>query len=233
MAFPIESQALEFIDVKLLESPLCGYDYLAKISFTKNFDKAAFGDSFTLHKWVIDPTDPDVAAHLESFSTTNPILTYMSLCKYMSTTTYMGGLSLLEDLEAIHTSINITGVFLAGRDYVLDPIVDTNLIVLYNVQYTYSGVCYWTDFTGSYLPIPREQYEKRLRPCISGRNLRYRGINESAKYSDTFREISNDIFYLYNEDSELNAVSDTLLPSETTMLSFLDLHEKYAHTIGE
>jgi len=232
MPLPIESQTLEFLDAKLLESPLCGYDYIAKVSFIKNFDKATHGDSFTLHKWVIDPTDPDVAEHLEALNSTNPILQYMSACKYMSTTIYMSGLSLVEDLEAVHTAIDITGVFLSGRDYVMDPVVDRDLIVLYNVQYTYNGLCYWTDYTGSYWPIPRERYEQRLRPCVSGRNLRYRGINESSKYSDTFREISNDIYHLFDKGSTLEDMSDTILPSETTMLAFLDLREKYTHTIG-
>jgi len=232
MPLPIESQVLEFLDVKILESPLCGYEYMAKIAFTKNFDKASHGDSFTLHKWVIDPTDSDVMEHLEDLSNTNPIMQYMSSCKYMSTTTYMGGLSLIEDLEAVHTAIDITGVFLSGRDYILDPVVDRDLIVLYNMQYTYNGICYWTDYVGSYWPIPRERYEKRARPCVSGRNLRYRGINESSKYSDTFREISNDIYYLFDKETALDAMSDTILPSEATMLTFLDLQEKYNHTIG-
>jgi len=232
MSLPIDTQILEFQQVDLLESPICGYEWIAKISFDKNFDKAVTGDSFILHKWIIDPSDPDVTQYLSELSSSHPFLQYMSLCRYMSTTLFMGGLSMLEDMKAVHETVDITPIFLAGRDFVLDPVVDTDLIVLYNMQYTYNGTCYWTDYTGSYVPVPRERYDKRFRPCISSRNLRYRGHNESFKYGDTFREISNDLFFLYNKEAELEEYSETIIPSEETMRTFLDLHERFVHTIG-
>ncbi len=230
---PIGSVALEFEGVELLESPLCGYDYVAKIIFAKNFDRADSADTFTLHKWSIDPSDPAVVAFLNQLSSSSPFMQYMSTCRYMSTSAYMGGLLLEEDLNAVHETFDVSAAFRSGRDFVLDPVVDSSLIVCYTLQYTYDGTCYWTDFVGSYVPITKERYEKRLRPCTTDRNLRYRGINESAKYNDTFREISNDIYYLEAKDTEIDSMDSTILPSEQTMTEFFELIDTFEKTIGE
>lgn len=198
--YPIKRLELDFI-----RSNVDGIDHIVKINIIRNPGLVGPISFLVLRKYVIDKDNADI------FNQFSQLLRYMSSSVYMSESIYMGGLDIVEQWAKDSATLTIDEAYkIENFRFLLDYTIDPDDILMYSLQYVYKGNTFQTPFVISYKPslskiLIGETYD---RPCITRRNLRYRGPNESKKYDDMHKEIYCDIRLIENKlitaESDLN-----------------------------
>jgi hypothetical protein len=106
---------------------------------------------------------------------------------------YMGGFDIEANAKTMGT-LNIRTTRIDDLRYLLDYTLDPLDVLLYYITYRYNNVIYQTPVVVSYKPLESKPLiDVNPRPCLTARNIRYRGPNESAKYNAHSKEVFCDM----------------------------------------
>ena len=180
MSAPIKRLDLEFIP-----SNVTGFDHIVKITIVRTPGMTGLIEFILLNKYIISDTS--------LFEDEYHYLQYMSNNVYMSENIFMGGID-LRDYSSDYATLQVRKFKLEDFKFLLDYTINPDTVLMYNMQYRYEGISYTTPYVMSYKPVTvLDLGEYNERACITLRNLRYKGPNESAKYTDMHKEIYCDI----------------------------------------
>jgi len=203
-SMPIRRLELEFIP-----SNITSFEHIVKIWIIRNPSLSGTIEFVTLNKYVIDKDDTSL------FEDATQYLQYMSNSVYMSESIYMGGLDILSYAKDSAT-VTIRSANIDTFRFLLDYMLDQNDVLMYSLSYRYKGTLYTTPLVVSYKPVESEPLSSTYsRPCITLRNLRYRGPNESQKYSNMHKE-------MYCDMRRLNSMKDNVDSSLEANMSDID-----------
>ena len=222
--WPIQRLELEFIP-----SNVTSFDHIVKIHIIRSPGLTGQIDFIAVHKYVVDESEEDL------FDEAAYYLRYMSNSVYFSNEIFMGGID-LRTYAKDYATLDIRSVRLEDFKFLLDFTVNQNDILLYNMDYRYKGVEYSTPVVTSYKPLAASPlggfYE---RPCITLRNLRYRGPNESQKYSNMHKEIFCDIRRLTaiqaNVIDDINTKASIMDNNFNSLYNILDSIQHYKNSV--
>lgn len=208
---PIKRLELEFIP-----SNVTGFDHIVKINIIRTPGMTGEIEFIYVRKYLIDKDDKDLFDEAEYY------LNYMSNSVYMSEEIFMGGI----DLKAFakdHANLYIRRIRLEDFRYLLDYMIDQDDVLLYNINYKYKGVEFNTPVVTSYKPVDIDPLGGlKERPCITLRKLRYRGPNESIKYTNMTKELFCDMRRL--EEFSTSVTSDVDSVTEEMDTNFISLY---------
>ena len=208
---PIKRLELEFIP-----SNVTGFDHIVKINIIRTPGMTGEIEFIYVRKYLIDKEDKTLFDEAEYY------LNYMSNSVYMSESIFMGGID-LKTFAKDHASLYIRSIRLADFRYLLDYMIDQDDVLMYNINYKYKGVEFNTPVVTSFKPVDVKALGGlQERPCITLRNLRHRGPNESIKYTNMTKELFCDMRRLEEFSESVNADVDTV--TEEMDSNFISLY---------
>jgi hypothetical protein len=195
---PIKRIELEFID-----SNVSSFSHIVQLNFIKEPGSVGTISLLSLDKYTITVSADDLEQ-------VDSLMNYMGDSIYMSEAVFMGGLNIGSFDLKDKANLKIPEANLLNFKYLLDYIVNPSDVVLYMLRYGYKNTEFTTPMVISYLPLePKPLSERYIRPCITAKNSRFRGPNESVKDSIVNLERSQDIKYLEELDQTIRSDIET------------------------
>lgn len=192
------------------------YDYIM-ISFRTTFDVLGTYDKVIMEKIITDPGTQIAKTMFEG----NQPMYYIGNNIFASSLNYMGGPEGEYSLEIIDITQNVKQGARDLFDFDIDEL--STKVYGYRIRYYESDddsgsefTEYATDFNAIHLSLQVNTFSDSLsedyRPCITHRNIAFRGRNNSTKYNYTLRETESDIIKLNEKEEDIqNDIDDIRL----------------------